>query len=125
MTGDGFLLDTHVLIWSLSNPDRLERRHIEILDGARPTFISIVSLWEIAIKESLSKITMPDGYIAGIEASSTSILPVRHDHVELVRRLPLHHRDPFDRMLIAQAQVEGLTILSVDRHFSAYDVAVV
>lgn len=121
----GFLLDTHIFIWSLTDPDRLAPRHMDIIAGDERTFISIASLWEIAIKESLRKITMPDGYIAGVESSSTTILPIRPAHIECTRTLPFHHRDPFDRMLIAQALVDDLSILSVDRHFSAYDVATI
>jgi PIN domain nuclease of toxin-antitoxin system len=123
VTVKGYLLDTHLLIWSFNEPEKLTDHHAAFLKGDAPTFVSIATIWEIAIKESIGKLRMPQDYLAGLQSSSTGILAIRPDHTRAVRDLPLHHRDPFDRMLIAQAQMENLTILTSDRHFALYDVS--
>lgn len=117
-----YLLDTNTLIWATGNSARLPTAHAGILAAQEGLVVSIVSFWEIAIKQSLGKLTIDGDVHAEVRNSGIPLLGVELAHVETVRNLPLHHRDPFDRMLIAQAQVEGLTILTSDRHFAAYAV---
>ena len=120
-----FLVDTHVALWLWSAPERLGAAHRDILYSDARRLLSIVSLWEISIKAGLGKLTSPPDLLLAAEESSMTLLPVEARHALAVRDLPRHHGDPFDRMLIAQAQVEGLTLLSEDRRFPAYGVALV
>lgn len=123
------LLDTHYLIWSLSADRRLSGRALDLVsDPEQDVVISVVSLWEIAIKCSLGKLDLDggvDGVLAKLPEMGFGMLGIRNEHVAAVARLPLHHRDPFDRMLIAQAKQEGMYLLTVDPHFGAYDVQLV
>ena len=118
-----FLLDTHILIWLLTDSPALSPTHREILRAEKGLVVSHVSFWEIAIKRALGKLHMPDGYIDTVLASNASILPVTIEHIRNLETLPHHHRDPFDRMLIAQAKCEGLTLITADPAFGAYDIA--
>ncbi len=124
------LLDTHVLIRLATDrrevmPDSALRAY----EAAEQVNISVVSEWEIAIKRSLGRLTWHAEFVAryeaGLRENRVRWLDVTRAHCERVASLPLHHRDPFDRMLVAQAQVEGLSLLSADGLISAYDVAVV
>jgi PIN domain nuclease of toxin-antitoxin system len=87
--------------------------------------VSVASLWEIAIKAALGKLEAPEDLPRRVEELGFEPLPIDVEHAWAVRRLPYHHRDPFDRLLIAQAQVEGLSVLTADPAFGAYDVKVV
>lgn len=87
--------------------------------------ISAASIWELAIKQRIGKLELPEGYFDDLFGSGLSILAMTERHALAAGRLPLHHADPFDRMLIAQAQAEGLTLLGSDAVFSAYDVEVI
>jgi PIN domain nuclease of toxin-antitoxin system len=116
-----YLLDTHVLLWALNGDPRLSRHHFDIIEAKENLTISVVSLWEIAIKRSLGKLTMEEDLLGNIHRRPIRILPVNEAHAMGTAALPLHHRDPFDRMLISQALVEGLTILTSDRRFADYD----
>jgi PIN domain nuclease of toxin-antitoxin system len=87
-------------------------------------FVSAASVWEIAIKRAAGKLTVPEGLSEQVEDAGFEPLPIGFDHAERVAGLPLHHRDPFDRLLVAQAQVEGATIVTVDRSIRAYDMTV-
>jgi PIN domain nuclease of toxin-antitoxin system len=123
VTGNRFLIDTQILIWSFNDPGRLPSRYVDILAGSNDSFVSVATIWEISIKQSIKKIRMPADYLSGLRRSKTAILPISVEHADAVKDLPLHHRDPFDRMIIAQARVEELTILSSDRQFTLYDVS--
>jgi len=125
MTRQGFLLDTHVILWALSDSPRLPARHREILADGSACHVSAVSIWEIAIKKSLGKLDISDGFLDILEETQAIFLPVTPRHANHILGLAHHHRDPFDRMLIAQAQIERLSILTVDRHFAEYDVEVI
>ncbi len=117
------LIDSNALIWMVAEPDVLTieaRRALEDLGNDR--FVSIASLWEIAVKMSRGKLALPGTLEAAVEGMAATVLPITFAHVERVGIMPFHHRDPFDRMLIAQAMVEGLTIVTRDRHFPAYGV---
>ena len=117
------LLDANAFIWAYNEPSELSaaaRRAIS--DSLNERFISIVALWEIAIKQSIGKIGLLDDFDAAVADLVLEVMPVTLSHITQVRRLPLHHRDPFDRMMIAQAIEEGLTIVTRDRQFEAYGV---
>ncbi len=118
------LLDTHVLIWFDSGA-RLSPAAVRSIATAAEVYVSAVSGWEVAIKSSLGKVTTTRTVVAACEEAGLLELPILLRHSELLQRLPMHHRDPFDRMLIAQATVEGLTIVTRDRAFAAYDVPIV
>jgi PIN domain nuclease of toxin-antitoxin system len=118
------LLDTNVLIWWLEESPRLDKQVRETIAGEPEVVVSAVSAVEIAAKVAIGKLRVP-GDLAGQIAEQAMIeLPVTVRHGLAVGQLPLHHRDPFDRLLIAQARCEGLTIVTADRAFAAYDVSI-
>jgi len=124
------LLDTHVFLWWLSDPDRLSSTARErMVDSRNRLYFSAASSWEIAIKQGLGKIRFAGSITAilprAMQEQAVTPLPVEHVHAFHVTKLPLHHRDPFDRMLVAQAQLETLAILSADPQLGAYDVEIV
>ena len=117
------LLDTHALLWYVAGDSRLRPSHRALIaDDTQRKFVSIASLWEITIKTSSGKLAtvvpLPLLVPAGI-----GILPVQLAHLLRLQTLPYHHRDPFDRLLIAQALAENLALISTDKHFAAYGVA--
>lgn len=119
------LLDTHALIWMASDPGRLSKAAAEaIADPDNDLYVSAVSGWEIAIKRARGRLRFPDVGGSMIEALRLVELPVTLRHASEVGDLPGHHRDPFDRMLIAQARVEDLALVSCDEAFTAYEVRV-
>ena len=118
----GYLIDTHVLIWSTSRDPKLSDAHAALLAGSGPFFFSMASLWEIAIKQSIGKLKLKVDFTDDIADRDLSVLPIDLAHVRAVRVLEKRHGDPFDRMLIAQAVVEGLTLLTDDEAIRAYDV---
>lgn len=119
------LLDTHALLWALGLPDELQpEARLAIEDIRNDVFVSAASAWEIAIKRALGRLDAPSDLVEAIRAVGFGELPIRVAHALAVERLPPLHRDPFDRMLIAQAVVEGLTIVTRDPHFEPYGVDV-
>jgi PIN domain nuclease of toxin-antitoxin system len=118
------LLDTHALLWWWQDEPISDEAAARIADPDVLVAVSAASIWEIAIKRELGKIRFEGPLAAEVHASGFEPLPVVADHAEAAGRLPSLHRDPFDRMLVAQAQVEGLTIVSRDRQLAAYDVDV-
>jgi len=117
------LLDTHVLIWALSEPSRLAigtREAIETEEN--DVFVSVVSPWELAIKGPKEGLRLPPDLGAQLDRHRFELLPVLSAHTEPIGSMPYHHRDPFDRMLVAQATVEGLTIVTADRKLRSYPV---
>lgn len=117
------LLDSNAYIWAITRPAELStpaRQAIE--DPENQRFVSVVSLWEMTVKLSVGKLSLPTNYMDGVDHICAALLPITVPHLRQVQLLPLHHRDPFDRMLIAQAQEENLTIVTRDRHFRAYGV---
>lgn len=122
-----FLLDAHALIWFLEGDARLSSRARALIESPNhELFVSLVSLWEIAIKTSLGKLTWAAPFAvlfpAQLESNSIEVLDISLEHLHQVTLLPFHHRDPFDRLLIAQAQVEGWPLVSVDAVFDFYSV---
>ena len=120
------LLDTQVLIWSLAADRRLKstpRRAIE--DGSNRVWVSAASAWEIEIKTALGKLKVPDDLLTQLAAVKFEELPVRIEHALCLRRLPALHRDPFDRILVAQAVCEGLTLVTADPILGGYPVRII
>ena len=119
------LIDAHALLWFVAGDSKRIGKALRTRIEAEAMMVSAATLWEIAIKVGLGKLETPDDLPARVEQLGFESLPVTADHAWQVRDLPPHHRDPFDRLLIAQAQVERLTILTADPSFDAYDVTVV
>lgn len=125
-----YLFDTSVWLWSLAAPERIGREGLELLArGTEEFYLSAASSWEISIKSALGKLRLPDPVVNYVPkrmaAQGVRSLPITHSHALAVSELPAHHRDPFDRLLIAQAQEEGMVILTADRAFRSYAVEIV
>lgn len=120
-----YLLDTHTLLWYFDGDVRLSQDARIAIDGDYPLFVSIASFWEIAIKKSIGKLTCSyllselDTYCRD---ARFSVIPITVDHLDLITILPFIHRDPFDRLLIAQAKTENFTIITCDEIIPAYPV---
>lgn len=124
------LLDTHVWLWWITEPERLPQTlAVAIEDPANEPLLSVASSWEIAIKFSLGKLPLPEPpqklVPSRLMRDGIGTLHIEHRHALHVATLPFHHHDPFDRLLIAQAQIEGIPIATVDAKFKPYDVALV
>jgi PIN domain nuclease of toxin-antitoxin system len=118
-----YLIDTQALLWAADDADRLGSEAVSILaDPLNSVYISMGSLWEISIKASIGKLEIPESFFGQVFASGYLKLSLEVEHLQRYRELPLHHRDPFDRLLVAQAQVEGLRIISDDSALSGYEV---
>jgi PIN domain nuclease of toxin-antitoxin system len=118
------LLDTHVLLWWLADDPTLSDDIKDTIDTETNIWISAATLWEIGIKEALGKISAPADLADRIVHSGFRELPIRFDHATAVGRLPMIHRDPFDRMLIAQASCEDLTFVTRDPRCLKYEVQI-
>lgn len=119
------LVDTHAALWLLANDDRLPQSARELLFAREnDCVLSAASVWEAAIKRRLGKLKAPPGFHTQMHRHGFSALPVYDRHAALVADLPLHHRDPFDRLLIVQAIDEGMSILSDDTQMRSYEVPV-
>lgn len=116
------LLDTHAIVWLALDPDNLAQSTPELIRGADEVSISVISRWELGIKAKDRKFPQLAAFDAAIAAWPFQILPILPEHVVLAADLPLLHRDPFDRMLVAQAMAGGLTLLTADRQLEAYPV---
>lgn len=117
------LLDTHTLLWWLSaDPTLSVEARSAIASGESVVFVSAASVWEIAIKQGIGKLEAPDDLEAQLEHHQFDALPISTKHALVAGGLPHHHEDPFVRMLVAQAQVEGLTIVTRDSRLSLYGV---
>jgi PIN domain nuclease of toxin-antitoxin system len=119
-----YLLDTHVLLWLNSELRRIPKAVIAELDEAEQVYYSASSAWELSIKQSLGKIKLATPVSTFARQSKFLELSVTTQYAEAAAGLPLHHRDPFDRMLIAQAIVEGLVLVTADRRLSDYAVRI-
>lgn len=120
-----FLLDTHAFIWLSENDSNLPDNLRDMIDVADRVYLSIASLWEIAIKLNLGKLSLQRNYKtieAELESSDILLLPISFIDTLQIRHLPLYHRDPFDRMLIAQAINRSLIVISWDTKFDAYPI---
>jgi len=118
-----FLLDTHVLLWWVDNPQLLSEAARKVIsDGKNTIYLSAAVVWEIALKKSLGKLDAPDDLVAVMTANRFLPLPVTIAHALVLLTLPPHHRNPFDRLLIAQALHEGFVFISRDPHVPNYGV---
>jgi PIN domain nuclease of toxin-antitoxin system len=121
------LLDTHLVVWWMAGEaSRIGKRALKSLGSEEiEPVVSAVTIWEAAIKRRLGKLDTPGDLLPQIEGAGVELLPVTARHADLVGSLPLHHRDPFDRLLVAQAMLEGLPLVTDDRSMRRYDVEVV
>jgi PIN domain nuclease of toxin-antitoxin system len=120
-----FLVDTHALLWWLADDAALPVKARDLIaDAAGEALVSVASLWEIAIKRSIGKLQAPDALPETIVAEGFAWLPIEPAHAWAVRSLADHHRDPFDRLLIAQSLAEDLPVVTGDPRFAGYGVEV-
>jgi PIN domain nuclease of toxin-antitoxin system len=120
------LLDTHAALWFLSGDERLgdsARRHLT--DDSNLVMLSAAVVWEVAIKRSLGKLAVPEEYLSLLLGAGVQTLAISVEHAAVVEALPQHHRDPFDRMLVAQAAIEGAALVSCDEALRPYDVTLI
>lgn len=119
------LLDTHTLLWTLKEPERLAA-HAATAIAAEDSrvFVSVVSPWELAIAEARGRLNTPGDIEVHLDRNRFELLPVTLRHIDLIRSMAHLHKDPFDRMLIAQAQIEGLTLVTSDREIRRYPVSI-
>lgn len=121
------LLDTHVLLWTLDDdPSLSSEARAAITNGSNIVFVSAATAWEISIKKALGKLQVPSGdYLDELRRHRFTPLDITTEHALAVENLPPHHADPFDRMLVAQAQTEGLALVTGDARLSAYSVQII
>ena len=121
-----FLIDTHTFLWFIIDSAKLSNDALDLLESDSELLISTASLWEMAIKVSIGKLLLPQPYnkfiAQQLKVNCIDKLPIRLSHLTTVSTLPLHHRDPFDRMIIAQAIVENLSVVSADTAFDSYPI---
>lgn len=118
-----YLLDTHVLLWWLSEPQKLSEKAQEIIrDRANIIYVSSASIWEMAIKKSIGKLTLPHNLLATITAEFFKFLPILPEEALGVADLPLLHADPFDRLLVIQAKLQDLVLITNDEKITQYPV---
>ena len=116
------LLDTHVFLWWRTNDPQLNADAREAIATAPIVFVSAASAWEAAIKMAMGRLTLPEPFSRGVDHSGFRRLAVTFEHAEVAAALPRHHGDPFDRMLVAQAQLEECTLVAHDRVLAPYNV---
>lgn len=116
------LLDTHVVLWQLDGSRTLSRPARDAISTATELFFSAVSFAEIGMKAAVGMLSVPPDFPEAVRRSGLTVLPLETQHGLDVATLPMHHRDPFDRLLVSQARSEQLTIVSADRRLAAYDV---
>lgn len=123
------LLDTHTFLWAISGDERLSQRAKQVFLGPSDLWLSVASIWEILIKVQIGKMPLPSPagpyLVKKLVENRIETLPVSRDHVLRVETLPMHHNDPFDRMLIAQSLEEKLPLVTADKTFTRYPVEVV
>ena len=116
------LLDTHILLWWLEDNKKLSKKCRSLIETPdNLVFVSAASVWEVGVKKALGKIECPDNLVEEITASGFEELPLKFLHADKVEQLPLLHKDPFDRMLIAQAITESMVLVSNDQQIVKYD----
>jgi PIN domain nuclease of toxin-antitoxin system len=119
------LLDSHAALWWISDDPALGPEAVSVIDEAAQVFVSVVTPWELGIKRALGKLQFPVGLSGALVRAGMTMLPIDGEHAERAPGLPMHHRDPFDRMLVAQAQIETLRIVTADDVIRRYDVEVI
>lgn len=124
MTEPALLLDSNVLVWLDQNQERIPSQVMLQIESTQRVFLSAVTAWELSIKQALGGLTLLRPVSDFIQSHRLTELPVSIRHGEAIRSLPLHHRDPFDRLLVAQAMVEGLVLVTGDRRLLSYGVPI-
>jgi PIN domain nuclease of toxin-antitoxin system len=124
LSDGGYLLDSHVLLWFDGEPQRLSEAVHQILHARSSVFVSAATAWELGIKLASNKLKLPVPISNMTQAYGFSELQISFQHAEVSAAFPLHHRDPFDRLLLAQARVEGLVLVTSDSKLSQYGVPV-
>jgi len=123
------LLDTHAFLWAISDDKRLSRQAQKLFVGPSDLFLSMASIWEIVIKAQIGRLKLPSPVgpyiVKKMVENRVGTLPITLDHVFAVESLPMHHRDPFDRMLIAQSLQEKLPLVTADPVFEKYPIRVI
>ncbi len=121
------LLDTHTFLWAVDdNPNLSQEARAAIIDGNNLVFVSAATAWEISIKKAIGKLTMPNGsYLEELKVHRFTLLDITTEHALAVENLPQHHKDPFDRLLIAQAQIEKFTLVTRDSRIKQYAVQII
>jgi PIN domain nuclease of toxin-antitoxin system len=123
------ILDTHAFLWALAGDARMSRRARDVFAGSTDLFLSMASIWEILIKVQSGKLNLPQPagpyVLSRLAENRIKTLPISIDHLLAIERLPRHHRDPFDRMLIAQSMEEDWPIITADPKFKQYPVQVI
>jgi PIN domain nuclease of toxin-antitoxin system len=120
------LLDTHILLWWLNQAQKLSPTEMEtIANPDNLVFVSAVTAWEIVIKKMIGKLEAPDDLPAALAANNFLELPITIEHSQKLYRLPLHHQDPFDRMLVAQAMSADLTLMTRDPKLALYNIRII
>ena len=121
-----YLLDSHILLWILEDNERLSSRLREMLSAEYvKNYVSMATIWEIAIKASLGKLQLDGGIsnvVKYVEGSGIDIISIEPSHVEIIEKLEFHHKDPFDRIIIATAIKEKMVVVSADQYFDLYEV---
>lgn len=119
------LLDSHIALWLVAASTRLSAvASSAINEPTNKVHVSVATIWELEAKATLGKLPLPVGMWQRLDDLGVAFMPIGRDHAHVAPRLPLHHRDPFDRMLVAQALVEGLTLVTVDQALAAYGVSI-
>lgn len=120
------LLDTHTFLWAMEGGGRLRSAATEVIaDSGNDLFLSVVSVWEIGIKTAIGKLRAPSDIEGGMRGLGAAPLVMDLSHALHAARLPLHHRDPFDRLIVAQAIVEQLSLVTRDHILAAYGVSII
>lgn len=118
-----YLIDTHILLWWLQDDDQLSEDHKALISNPSiDIYVSAASIWEVTIKKSLKKLSAPNNFLEIVKSNHFKLLPITPSHAWEVLELPAYHSDPFDRLLIAQAIVEKMPIITHDKHFKKYPV---
>jgi len=120
------LLDTHAFLWFVAGDSKLSRRAREVIENATQRYLSVASVWEIVIKSALQKLPVNCTFTELLEdhifGNDIEVLGIEFTHFAVLETLPLHHRDPFDRMIIAQSIAEDIAIIGVDSAFESYSI---
>ena len=124
MTDSAFLLDSNIVVWLDQKPERIPPHVLLMIESAPQVFLSAVTAWELGIKQALGDLTLLQPVSEMLRTHSMTELPVTIHHGEAVRDLPLYHRDPFDRLLVAQAMLEGLILVTSDKKLAQYGVPI-
>jgi len=123
------LLDTHAFLWAIAEQEKMSHRAQQVYTGANDLWLSVASIWEILIKAGTGRLPLPQPtgpyLVKELAKNRIEVLPVTLDHVLRIEWLPLHHRDPFDRILIAQSLEEKLPLVTADPQFASYDIELI